>query len=282
MERYVHLEELQRELCRCELAECVRQTWNEGRSWREYERTPRFADALMIVCSEMEAVFVCSDGRRIRARKGDCIYIPRGAMYRVSFTGGGSTVDSYTVNFLLLDREGSELRIGHELCVLTDGVGSEVLATLSAFASATVAVSPNRLRQQGCLFSLLAVLSQRAEDRSDVYYPIRKGVRLLVKEWDQNRPVSVYAEACGVSETCFYQHFRAWSGVSPVEYRNQMRMAAAASLLRHSNFSIRQIASQVGFDDPYYFSRLFKEKNGSSPKAYRTEQRESVWKNCAV
>ena len=40
-------------------------------------------------------------------------------------------------------------------------------------------------------------------------------------------------------------------------------------LLVHTNLSICEIAQKIGFDDPYYFSRLFKKEMGLSPAHYR-------------
>ena len=43
----------------------------------------------------------------------------------------------------------------------------------------------------------------------------------------------------------------------------------ACQLLLHTNMKINQVALKLGFDDPYYFSRIFKKIVGTSPKDYR-------------
>jgi AraC-like DNA-binding protein len=74
-----------------------------------------------------------------------------------------------------------------------------------------------------------------------------------------------------MSETSFYVRFKEWSGTSPVKYRNGIRISAACSLLKNSNLSVYEIAVEVGFEDPYYFSRIFKKIVGLSPRQVRYE-----------
>ena len=86
--------------------------------------------------------------------------------------------------------------------------------------------------------------------------------------------IAKYAAECGISERNFYACFKKWCGKTPVDYRNEIRMSAATSLLKRSNLSVAEIAFKTGFEDPYYFSRIFKKSTGLSPAAYR--KRETV------
>ena len=58
-------------------------------------------------------------------------------------------------------------------------------------------------------------------------------------------------------------------GISPKQYILDLRMNHAQKLLRTSNLSISEISTQCGFDDVFYFSRLYKSKIGISPSAER-------------
>jgi YesN/AraC family two-component response regulator len=57
-----------------------------------------------------------------------------------------------------------------------------------------------------------------------------------------------------------------------MRYVNQFKVRQACQLLDNSTDSIRHIALSLGFDDPYYFSRLFKKTMGMSPQHYRASQ----------
>ena len=263
--------ELKRETLLCEAPECHRQMWRKHRAWLGYRETPRFADGLMLVCSDIHVRVTCSDGRVLTAKKGDMVYVPKGSCYTVTFSGGGNEPNLYTVNFCLRDREGCELRLGREITVTEGIVTSEIRRLSSRMADAYLRPEVNCLKLQTCFFALLDAIVDALGEGNTAYASIRAGIDLLSEEWNQNKKMEYYAVACGISESSFYQHFKAWSGVSPNEYRTGLRMAAAKSMLRNSNLSVLEIALHVGFDDPYYFSRLFKKCVGVSPRVYRSK-----------
>jgi AraC-like DNA-binding protein len=67
--------------------------------------------------------------------------------------------------------------------------------------------------------------------------------------------------------------FRAHLECSPMTWVEEMRLRKAEELLRSSRVSISEAARSVGFDDPYYFSRVFKKVRGISPSIYRRRHR---------
>jgi len=59
-------------------------------------------------------------------------------------------------------------------------------------------------------------------------------------------------------------------GVSPLHYHERCRMQQAAKLLRVTNLKVGQIAEQLGFPDPFYFSTRFRHHLSASPRAFRS------------
>ncbi|MDX1525250.1 MAG: AraC family transcriptional regulator [Pseudidiomarina maritima] len=78
-----------------------------------------------------------------------------------------------------------------------------------------------------------------------------------------------FAEFAGLSRYHFSKKFKQITGSSPMRFFNQIKVKLACQLLDTTTYSIRQIGQQLGFDDPYYFSRLFKKTMGISPQYYR-------------
>ena len=73
----------------------------------------------------------------------------------------------------------------------------------------------------------------------------------------------------GLSPTRFSAIFREQTGSSPVDHHIRLRMQAACHYLDTTALSVKEVAAKLGYDDPYYFSRIFQKTLGCSPLAYR-------------
>lgn len=78
-------------------------------------------------------------------------------------------------------------------------------------------------------------------------------------------------ETCGLKYTYFSELFRKSYGMSPVEFVTNMKIDYAKELLARDRYSITEISQFCGFNDVYYFSKVFKKKTGFSPKKYLFE-----------
>jgi len=63
--------------------------------------------------------------------------------------------------------------------------------------------------------------------------------------------------------------FRLALGVTPLQYLTRLRLGRAAELLRENRLTVRAVARKVGYDDPYHFSRAFRQQFGHSPRDHR-------------
>lgn len=73
----------------------------------------------------------------------------------------------------------------------------------------------------------------------------------------------------------FCAEFKRHFGTSAIDYLIRQRMHQAAYLLKDRNLQVKEIARRVGYEDLYYFSRLFRKHYGVSPRAFRNPQRRS-------
>jgi AraC-like DNA-binding protein len=73
----------------------------------------------------------------------------------------------------------------------------------------------------------------------------------------------------GISLSHFSLLFKQKTGYAPIEYCIYLKIQKACQLLQFSSLRINEIAVEIGINDPYYFSRLFTDTMGVSPKKYR-------------
>jgi len=87
-----------------------------------------------------------------------------------------------------------------------------------------------------------------------------------------NRPqLDDVASAVGLSASHFSYVFRQHMGTSPMDYFINMKIQYACHLLDTSKMTVKDIALDLGYEDPYYFSRLFRKVVGKAPVVYRKQ-----------
>lgn len=95
----------------------------------------------------------------------------------------------------------------------------------------------------------------------------------LTERSHQRMSLPELAAMAGYSPQHLNRRFRRALGVTPRQYLTRLRMDAAAAMLIESDRPVKDVAAAVGFDDPYYFSRAFRQQFGSSPAQFREATR---------
>ena len=85
------------------------------------------------------------------------------------------------------------------------------------------------------------------------------------------RPISLdkLAEIAHVNKYYLSHSFKKEYGSSPIDYMLKRRITEAKALLSSTDYSLIQIAEQLGFGSPAYFSKCFRKVEGISPSGYR-------------
>ena len=87
---------------------------------------------------------------------------------------------------------------------------------------------------------------------------------------EQDLSVDKVAGLLHLGRTIFYKKVRGTTGYTPNEYIRVIRLRKAAELLKEGEKNVSEVAYAVGFDNPYYFSKCFKEQFGMPPSQYRS------------
>lgn len=94
----------------------------------------------------------------------------------------------------------------------------------------------------------------------------------FMREHDKNNPsLAQIAATVHMAPNSFHRLFRQTFGSTPFEYVQRRRMNRARHLLHGSDKSINEIATEAGYGSPFYFSRAFRARFGTSPRAYRQQ-----------
>ena len=94
----------------------------------------------------------------------------------------------------------------------------------------------------------------------------------LQNHYNQTLDINVLAKLCRVSRPYFFSLFRYENGMTAQQYLCRLRIERARKLLLFSYKSIAEIGSEVGWDDPFHFSRIFTRETGVSPTKFRNQQ----------
>lgn len=119
----------------------------------------------------------------------------------------------------------------------------------------------------------LLVQRTRQEERPTVSTYIQEEMEFARRYFNEhyNEPISIqeYAESRNMSVCYFQRNFKQIVKHTPMQYLLTIRVNNAASLLEITDYSMAEIAAIVGYEDPLYFSRLFRKIKGVSPRDYR-------------
>lgn len=162
-------------------------------------------------------------------------------------------------------------RLNAELVL--QSLGCELEEYRRRIPSAELNLPPEGLKDYltGVLRPALELRDDAAQKRTgDI---VRDALRYIDENYtDGAISLNSVAQAINISANYLSAMFSQRMGVSFVEYLTQKRMARARQLLRQTGKRSGEIAAEVGYRDPRYFSFVFKKTQGCTPKAYRAGQ----------
>ena len=112
-------------------------------------------------------------------------------------------------------------------------------------------------------------LSQRKTNNTYVIEEIDKATLYFNEHYSENISIDKYAQNNHVSVSWFIRNFKQYTGFTPMQYILSKRLYEAEILLQNTDYNVTEIAEIIGYDNPLYFSRIFKKAKGISPSEYR-------------
>ena len=237
-------------------------------------------DFLMIYCTAGTATLSLSklkNHQKLRIQEGDMLMLPRGlsheykaditnpwSIYWVHFEGplGQSFIDN-----MKLDIEHPIIKVGQQPKLVNDFENLlQIRQTgyqLKAFIHAA-----NQLRQ---ILSFIALLRPTLGTRRQPsgHFDLKRIHSMMQERVHEQLDLDTLAASCNLSKYHFAKKYKELTGSTAISHFINLKIEHACQLLDVSNESISQISYDVGYDDAYYFSRIFKKIMGLSPSQYR-------------
>src|ERR1700722_13772315 len=118
-----------------------------------------------------------------------------------------------------------------------------------------------------------------ARHRRETFLRIEETVAYMHQHLDQPLQVATLAAKANFSPSQFFLLFKRLVGSAPIDYFIRMRIQRAGQLLCETDLSVKEVAAKLGYDDPFYFSRIFKSVNSLAPSDYRAAHRQRTFES---
>jgi len=212
------------------------------------------------VRGSMEYVF---EDKKILVNEGEMIFLPKGSRYEYKKTSEEDTVctvinvegdfgDMEPVSYFIKDFYDAEHIMYHFADLWKFGNQSQKYQCLSLMYGLLAYISN------------IEALQYQDKKKFDVIEP---AVAYLQRHiYDGNLKIDELHQLCGISNTYFRKIFISRFGTSPKDYVVGKRFSYAKSIIDSGEFNtVKELAMMVGYNDPLYFGKVFKQHFGVSP-----------------
>ncbi|MDB4999330.1 MAG: Transcriptional regulator, AraC family [Mucilaginibacter sp.] len=245
-------------------------------SFHYRERRKGCEDNILIYCLQGKGFYILGD-KRYEVNCNEFIIIPATDKYMRYWADNNDPWTIYWVHYT-----GNRIHaFNHELNVsITNGPVlipfNEKALEIWQYIYQTLEVgfsTENLCHASFCLYHFIATFlfksPQIKNDNDDRNNIITKTIHFMRDNISKKLSVEEMAQSHSLSASHFSNLFHKATGMPPIDYFIHIKMQKACQLLYTNDDKIRNIAATLGYDDPYYFSRIFKKYIGSSPEQYR-------------
>ena len=116
----------------------------------------------------------------------------------------------------------------------------------------------------------LDLLGTMSVARTRVSINLRRAIGFIRANYKEKITLTDLCRAAAVSPQQMIRYFKSELSATPGRYINEVKIDRAKELfLTHPDLSVAEIATELGFPDPHYFTRLFKKLSGETPTGYK-------------
>ncbi len=164
-----------------------------------------------------------------------------------------------------------------EVRTLTKSIDLRVQNVLDRVSKTNVWQSDTeKLLLDCCLRELLTLLNTNASGSYGVDPTLRKLIRYIETNFRKDVTLSSLAQKFGISESYIARLFREHLNTCSADYINGLRIRYACDLLLNSELTVGEISAKAGYNNQYYFTRVFKKMHGATPTDFRKHSKKNT------
>lgn len=196
--------------------------------------------------------------------RGGLIYLAMGSKKRIDVTE--KPFSYYNINFNVTDMsDGDQIIFDTNPLIISHSVSMNVFDCCKNMLTSTM--SRNGIyKSNSILYELFDIILKNHVNKPGSR--IHPAVEYIESNYCKNTDIAFLSNLCYMSQAHFFRLFKSELGMSPIEYRNKLRLEKAKALLSENECTISEVAQILGFDSVYYFSRFFKKYEGIPPSEY--------------
>jgi AraC-like DNA-binding protein len=178
------------------------------------------------------------------------------------------------------DALGAKLNAGAHTTTLEPGERAQMLVFFQDVLHALEMPCQQRLQQvsQRAVHLLNGVISKHGEgcaSETNAAGKIGRTIEYMKEHMNEPLRAATLAGIANMSLPHYFAQFKRVIGSSPIDYLIKLRMDHARRLLSETSWSVKEVAVSLGYEDPLYFSRVFKSINQRAPTDFRARKRNS-------
>lgn len=187
--------------------------------------------------------------------------------YWIHYTGPNAAIYSPPLNQVIEIPPSDDARIDERLLLF-----EEILQNLENYYTPEKVVYANICLKQ-FLSSIKYLGVYRSVNKENESDTLKKVISYMKNNLHASISVAEFAENCNCSTSNLYKLFKHNTGSSPQDFFIHLKMERARKYLLRTNLKVKEIGAKLGYDDQYYFSRIFRKHVGFSPANYRKEEK---------
>ncbi len=217
----------------------------------------------------------------------ECATIPAGQTFAVRyFDNCTGFMGGFSPDFMQVDSYGKNIMSGYAFLrkwgahkVLFDREHAQYVNTIFERLHAESSEGKNSNIIRAYLATLLTEIQEtaRLQDSENELYTenniCNKFIEDVFEKPDYSVSLDEYAHRLNISKNYLHKTVKRFTDKTPLNWITEAVILESKIMLSYTELTISEISSQVGIEDPSYFSRLFKKQSGMSPLQYRNSQK---------